>query len=73
MGRVVDSSIDKTSADEVRARVVNPAGNVGEGKATGEDTAIAEALKDADRKGTENDEHEEEDEQGDEDDDEDEE
>jgi hypothetical protein len=73
MGRVVDSSIDKTSGEEVRARVVNPAGNVGEGKATDEDTAIAEALKDADRKGTENDEQEQKDEQGDEDDDKDEE
>ena len=58
MDRVVDAEVKKTGDKEVRAKVVNPAGNVGEGASRkgNEQEAIKEALKDADRKGTEKDE-----------------
>ena len=55
MGRVVKSEVKKVGDKEVRARVLNTAGNVGEAQASNESDAVAKALKDADRKGKEND------------------
>ena len=53
MDRIVDSEIKKTGDKEVRARVVNPAGNLGEAVKPNEDEAVKAALKEADKKGTE--------------------
>jgi hypothetical protein len=64
MGRVIDSSIDKVGEGEVRARVLNQAGNVGQAKAKSEDEAVAKALQEADRKGKESDQGETEDDDG---------
>jgi hypothetical protein len=57
MDRVVDAEIKKTGDKEVRARVVNPAGNLGEAtsKKGDEEEAVKAALKEADKKGTEKD------------------
>ena len=48
MDRVVDSEIKKTGENEVRARVVNPAGNLGEAVKKNEEEAVKAALKEAD-------------------------
>jgi len=55
MNRVVDSEIKKTGDKEVRARVVDSSGNLGEATSPSgnEDEAVKAALKDAGKKGAE--------------------